>query len=475
MKKTRKIFKDPLSQKDQYMLLPLSVNDFITEDSEARIIDEIINSMDHSELIGKYTGGGASAYNPIMLLKILIYAGCNGIRSSRVIEKLLHKDLEYMYLSEMSKPNFRTISDFRKDNLEALENVFRETVKMSMKMGIVLLKHVSVDGTRLEANVSKDNSFNKERLEKALERAENRISEIMAEWDEADKEEDKLYGDSNGRDIKESLKKAEARKKKLEEIKAEMEKEGINTIGWTDKDSRLMKTKGGVRAGYNLQAVVDSESQIIIANEVSQESADNGLLPDMLEEAKKNTGEKPEIVTADGGYYSPESLKYADKENVDLYIPNKRGQEEQKNKFKYDESKDVYICPAGNELTYYKTRKRGDYTCRLYRLKCGSCPLSTTCEHANKSRKVEKWVRLDGQLQDAMAKKVSSPEGKKIYKQRMSIIEPVFGNIKHNKGFNKLRLRGLDGVDIEWNLGCIWHNIGKILRYWAERKVLLGI
>ena len=84
-------------------------------------------------------------------------------------------------------------------------------------------------------------------------------------------------------------------------------------------------------------------------------------------------------------------------------------------------------------------------------------------------------MRLDGQLQDAMAKKVSSPEGKKIYKQRMSIIEPVFGNIKHNKGFNKLRLRGLDGVDIEWNLGCIWHNIGKILRYWAERKVLLGI
>lgn len=475
MKNTRKIFKDPLSPKDQFMLLPPSVNEFIKEDSEARIVGEIINSMDHSKLIGKYTGGGAPAYNPIMLLRVLIYAGCKGIRSSRIIEQLLNKDLEYMFLSEMSKPNFRTISDFRKDNLEALENVFKETVKMSMKMGITLLKHVSVDGTRMEANVSRDNSFSKERLEKALERAESKISEIMAEWEAVDKEEDKQYGDSNGRDIKESLRKAEARKKKLDEIKAEMEKEGLNTIGWTDKDSRLMKTKNGVRAGYNLQAVVDSESQIIIANKVSQESADNGLLPDMLEEAKKNTGEKPEIATADGGYYSPESFRYADKENIDLYIPNKRGQEEQKNRFKYDEAKDVYICPAGNDLTYYTTRKRGEYTCRLYRLKCGNCPSSTTCEHANKSRKVEKWVRLDGQLQDAMAKKVGSPEGKKIYQRRMSIIEPVFGNIKHNKGFTKLSLRGLDGVDIEWNLGSIGHNLGKLWRYWVERKVLLGI
>lgn len=475
MVKARKIFKDPVSSKDQLMLLPLSVKDFVPEDSEVRVFNEIIESMDHSQLLAKYNGGGAPAYNPIMLIKVIIYAGCKGIRSSRKIAELLGKDLEYMFLSEMARPNFRTISDFRKANLDTIERIYKETIRISMRMGLVLLEHVSIDGTRMEANVSKENSFTKERVKEAMKRAEERIRRILAEAEEVDREEDAKYGDREGNKIDESLRKAEAGKKKLQEIRATMEEEGLNTVGWTDKDSRVMKTARGKRAGYNMQAAVDSHSQIIVGGDVSQESADNSLMPGMVEEVKENTGVKPAIVTADGGYYSPKALKYVEKEKIDAYIPEQhKAKEEWRKDFEYDETRDVFRCPGGHELTYSTAREHGEYTYRVYKLRCKGCPLVEGCAHTNKSRKIEIWVRMNGELQDKMSAKVRSREGRGIYGKRMAIIEPVIGNIKHNQGLWKLSLRGLTGAKIEFYLGCIGHNIRKICRYWAERKVLQG-
>lgn len=475
MVRARKIFKDPVSPKGQIMLLPLSVEEFVTEESEVRVFNEIIDVMDHSNLLSKYSGGGAPAYNPIMLAKVIIYAGCKGIRSSRKIAGLLCKDLEYMYLSEMSRPNFRTISDFRKANLEAIERIYKETVKISMRMGLVLLEHISIDGTKMEANVSKENSFTEERIEEAMKRAEERIKRILLEAEEIDKEEDAKYGDKEGNRIEESLRKAEARKKKLQEVKGKLEEDGSRTIGWTDKESRIMKTAKGIRAGYNMQAAVDSDSQIIVGVDVSQESADNSLMPGMVEKVKESTGFKPGKATLDGGYYSPEALKYAKEENIDAYIPDHKAREKWRAKFEYDETRDVFRCPCGHELTHSATRDHGEYTYRVYRRSCKSCPLAGECAHTNKSRKIEIWVRTNGELQDEMAAKMRSREGREIYDQRMKIIEPVFGNIKHNKGFWKLSLRGLVGAKIEFYLGCIGHNIGKIGLHWAERRVLLGV
>ncbi len=221
-----------------------------------------------------------------------------------------------MFISQMSHPGFRTISRFRKENLDTIKGAFQETVRFGMTMGLILLEHVSVDGTKVEANVSGKETYKKDRLEKALEELDKRIPEILEEAERADRKEDALYGDARGDELSDELKDAVVRKKRLEEA-------GRDSIGATDTQSRLMKTRSGNRPGYNGQAVVDREHQIIVAANVVQDESDNHQLEPMIEEMKRTTGAKPGVVTVDGGYYSPESLEYTAKEELDAYIPRR--------------------------------------------------------------------------------------------------------------------------------------------------------
>ena len=304
-----KQFRDPVAPKSQMYLLPPCVEDYVPKNARARVLSEIIDEFDLSVLYGKYKGGGAPAYEPRMMLKLMVFAYSIGMRSSRKIDAALGQDLRFMFLSQMSHPDFRTISRFRKENLDTIKGAFEETVRLGMNMGMILLEHVSVDGTKVEANVSGKETYKRDRLEKALEELEKRIPEILEEAERADREEDALYGDARGDELAEELKDAVVRKKRLEEAKKVMQETGRDSIGATDTQSRLMKTRSGNRPCYNGQAVVDREHQMIVAAEVVQDESDNHQLAPMLEETKEVTGAKPGIVTVDGGYYSPESLE----------------------------------------------------------------------------------------------------------------------------------------------------------------------
>ena len=206
-----------------------------------------------------------------------------------------------MFISQMSHPGFRTISRFRKENLDTIKGAFQETVRFGMTMGLILLEHVSVDGTKVEANVSGKETYKKDRLEKALEELDKRIPEILEEAERADRKEDALYGDARGDELSDELKDAVVRKKRLEEAKKTMEEAGRDSIGATDTQSRLMKTRSGNRPCYNGQAVVDREHQMIVAADVVQDESDNHQLEPMIEEMKRTTGAKPGVVTVDGG------------------------------------------------------------------------------------------------------------------------------------------------------------------------------
>ncbi|MBN2189627.1 MAG: IS1182 family transposase [Candidatus Aureabacteria bacterium] len=465
--------------KSQTLLLPNSIDDMVPEDYPVRTLDEIVEQMDHSELLRKYKGGGAPAYHPVMMLKILIYAYSIGVRSSRKINELTTYDTRFMYLAGMEKPDFRTICRFRRNNADTVNRVFEETVKIGYTMGLVLLDHVSVDGTKIEANVSGKETYSMKRADESLEKIKNRIATILEEAERADREEDARYGDRMGNEVPEDLKKASARKKRLEEIKKKMEETGRQTLCATDPDSRVMKTKSGNRAAYNAQAAVDGKNQFIVAADVTQSENDCGELVPMIERVEKNTGAMPKTVTADSGYHSQENLQYASDKGLNAYVPEKNNRIE----FRYDADKDEYVCPAGKALKYRcNNRNRHGKLYRVYRCAdCAGCEFAKSCQGIGRGKKPRNHRDLsilegtDMTLREEMQMKVKSKKGKLIYALRKIIVEPVFGDIKFNMNLAKFLLRGLEGVRIEFLLGCIAHNLKKMMAFWMGWKKKLAI
>lgn len=463
-----KIFRDTNSSHGQVFLLPPSVNEFVGEDDPARALGEIIDALDTGPLTIKRQGGGAPAYNPVMMTKVMVFSYSEGIRSSRKIAKALSHDMRLMYLSEMSKPDFRTIARFRRENEQEILDVFVQVVRLAQEMGLVFLDHVSCDGTKIEANVSGKETYSKDRLEEVLLGIKKRIAEVLAEAEEADLCEDAQYGDSSGNEIEGEMRELSKRQARLEELKEKLAESGRKSIAATDLDSRVMKTKSGNRPGYNMQAVVDREHQIIVAADVSQGQSDNRQLSGMLEHVKETTGMKPSRTSADGGYWSRSSLEYIRDEDLDAYIPDNKAGDDSREGFEYDQKRDEYTCPAGSVLKFYMEREKSGREYRVYRCyQCSRCPQAESC-HGKSSRYKELWQRTNCPLETAMSEKMKAEESKDVYRWRMQIVEPVFANIKVNMDFLRLLLRGLEGAKIEFYLACIAHNIGKIRPFWGE-------
>jgi transposase len=448
------------------------VEDFVASDDPVRVLEQVVDSMSHDELVGKYSGGGAPAYDPVMMIKVIVFGYCEGVRSSRKLDAALGRDLRFMFIAQMSRPDFRTIARFRRDNVDALRKAFEQTVRLSQQMGLVVLDHVCVDGTKLEANVSGKHTYKKERLNKALVDVDKRIEEILEEAERVDAEEDRLYGNARGDELPKELADANRRKELLEKAKRHLEATGRETVCATDLESRVMKTRSGNRPAYNAQAVVDRHCQIIVAADVSQEESDNHQLPAMIQQTQELTGAKPGIVTIDGGYFSNETLVYADETELNIYVPDNQAQNS-KAGFAWDAENDKFICPCGHSLKYSRTRDRRGRVYRVYRHSCSGCEKRSCC-CGPKSRVKELWLRVNGELEEKMRAKMGTDEAKAIYRLRKQIVEPVFGDIKENKKMRRLLLRGVIGATIEFMLGCISHNMGKIIKFGPNSALQLA-
>ncbi len=443
-----KIFKEPFIPEDQLLLLPPNVADFVAEDAKVRILSELADELDLSPLRSAFKGGGAPAYDPVMLFKVLIYGLSVGIRSSRQLALALTFDMRFMYLARLSRPDFRTICRFRRSHEEVIAKLFIETVLLAKRMGLVLMEHASVDGTKLHADASRRSYRKADKLEEDLSKIELRIKELLGEMEETDKAEDLEHGDGPGDGIPDELRNLGERKKRLEQAKVDMASQGTDAIVMTDPDSRMMKTTEGLGPSYNAQAVVDSGIQIIVAAAVTQDQADAAQLRPMLEQVKSTMDELPEQVTADGGYWSKDSLEYAEKEEPDVYIAPAGNKKDNLAGWEYDKERDVLISPDGEEYVFSTTRLWRGHTYRGYRYR---------------KTKHLKWMNNDAAQINRMREKVASPAGKAIYSRRKVIVEPVFGHIKGPYGLRKLLLSGLSGAKIEYLLACITHNLGKMV------------
>ena len=330
---------------DQQLLLPAALQEWLPEDHLAYFISDVVDQLDLSAITARYEGErrGGPPYHPRMMVKVLLYGYCNGVASSRRIARRLHEDIAFRVLAANNTPDFRTISDFRKDHLEALGELFLQVLELCQQAGLVKLGHVALDGTKVRANASRHKAMSYGRMKEREERLQAEVDELLRKAQEVDEEEDRRYGkDKRGDELPEELAFRESRLRKIREAKAALEaearaeaeqaeSEGRNHPGvpddkaqrnFTDPDSRIMPGPGGrdFQQSYNCQEVVDNAHQVIVAARATNQPSDKSQAVSMIEETVSNTGAVPKEVSADAGYYSAKAVEELYALGVDPFI-----------------------------------------------------------------------------------------------------------------------------------------------------------
>lgn len=484
----------------QSILLPPALADCLPSDHLCFVINDIVDNLDMSAILKTYSINGSPAYDPRMMVKALFYGHTQGVRSSRKIENRLNEDIVYRFLAANQQPDHGTISLFRKNHLLVLKEIFSQIVVLADGLNMTDSSDISVDGTKLKANASRNNLFDQESIDKQRKK----IDDYFAEADRIDEEEDKLFGKSVGYnivsgDLADPAKRKKAIEKMKEKLKKKREKLKIaeknikdkqdkvdtkeekglkknSTSNTTDSDANLMKMKDkSYKMAYNAQFT--SSNQVILAYGLNSEPTDVASLPGMIEETEKNTGRKVKTVRADAGYFSQSNIEYCEDNQVDAYIPDemKSVEERQARKneipkydrrnFQYDRDRDKFICPEGKTLKLDGKRK-GSATIYIG-TECESCPHKSLCTKG-KNRHIQINFKAK-EITDKMRAKLNTEDGKRKYLERMSDIEPVIGNIKHNQNFNYFLCRGKPTTLIELGLASTAHNLVKIF-HWLKKN-----
>ena len=449
----------------QQLLLPLNLEEFVPKNHISRVLNDIIDAVDISEIESTYSEEGCPAYHPRLLLKILLYGYLINIRSSRKIEQMTQTDTAFMYLAAMQKPDFHTICRFRSTHLNSVKEIFSQVVTFCKELGMIS-SSISIDGTKVKANASP-------RQSKSLKSLDKEIDKILRESIETDKHEDEIYGDSTPYQMSKDLSNKTKRLEKIAAAKKKLEEKNLKKVNITDNDAKIMKHKdGSKKPSYNCQAAVDENEQVIVASNVVDEENDLHQVEPMIENVKETLGYKPTIVLTDAGYFSYDNVQFLLDEGIDAYIPDnfykveKRGKTKKfrKSLFTYDENKDCYYCPAAFEMPFTKIQKRNDkpdlryYVCNY----CSLCVLKNACTDSKK-RTISRDPREH--LMENMRAKLNTEEGTERYQKRMSTIEPVFGQMKEDRGFRGFLLRGKKKANVEFVMMCTLHNIKKIANF----------
>ena len=418
---------------DQSFLMPSSMREWLPSDHLAYFISDVVDHLDLSPIMRRYEEEkGYPPYHPAMMVKVLLYAYCIGVPSSRKIEKRLEEDIAFKVLAANNTPDFRTISDFRKEHLKALGGLFLQVLKLCSRAGLVKLGHVALDGTKIKANASKHKAMSYKRMKEEETRLQAEVQSLLQQAAAVDDAEDHTYGKNRrGDELPQELAFRESRLKKIREARAALEAEALLEAeqlqaqaekvtgvpedkaqrNFTDPESRIMPVSGGKQfeQAYNAQAAVDSAHQIIVAAEVTDQPSDRGQATPMMELVKENMGALPREMSADAGYFSSDEVTKLTTAGIEVYIPPGKMQHR-------------YRMPA-----------------------------------APRGR-----IPNDLSITDRMRRKLMTKRGKERYGLRKELPEPVFGQIKQVRGFRQFLLRGKEKVRCEWHIVCAGHNLLKL-------------
>jgi transposase len=448
---------------NQALLFPPSLHDWLPDGHLAHFLVDVVWALDLDSIYVSYAekdGRGQAAYAPEMMVRLLLYGYATGVYSSRKIQQRTFEDVAFRYLSGDQHPDHATIAEFRKRHLDALSGLFTQALLLCAEAGLVKLGHVSIDGTKIKANASKHKAMSYKRMNETESRLKREIDALLCAAEKIDAEEDARYGkDRRGDELPEQLQRRESRLQKIREAKQALEDEARQQAeqqraeveqklaeraeqeqrtgkkkrgrkpeppdpdkakpddsaqrNFVDAESRIMPdggNKGSFVQGYNAQIAVDAASQVIVAAEVTQEANDKQQLLPMIAQIAKNLDRKPEKVSADTGYFSETNVTGEQAKDVDLYVATGR-------------------------------QKHGDA------VKASSDPPGP-----------------DASPKEAMRHKLQTEAGRAVYKMRKAIVEPVFGQIKEQRGFRRFSLRGHQNVRREWRLVCAASNLLKLFR-----------
>jgi len=437
---------------DQLLLLPEDMREWLPEDHLAHFVRDVVAVLDLKEIFARYNGakGGHPPYHPTMMIGLLIYGYCVGIRSSRRIEKACWEQVPFRVLAAGQNPDHDTIAEFRRRHIASLPKIFLQALNICKEAGLVKLGHVALDGTKMQANASKHKSMSYGRMIKKEKELEDAIAQLLNEAEELDKSEDQRLGKGRRGDelpeelrfkqnrllkikaakaaleaeAKEAVKKSEREQKKDDEGKAPKQGGGGSSKptgkpadkaqrNFTDPESRIMiagATKSFEQC-YNCQTAVDETAQVIVATYVTQEANDKQQIKPLFEALRKNLGRgmKPKKISADAGYWSEDNANFFEAKKVDGYIATGRMKRTEK----------LAPPPRGR-------------------------------------------IPDDATAKQRMARKLRTLEGQAVYKMRKAIVEPVFGQIKFARNTRQFLLRGLEKVSGEWALICAGHNFLKL-------------
>ena len=446
-----------------------------------RAISEIVERLDLDRCNRKHRHtAGEPAYDARLMTKVLVYAYARGITSSREMARQCEENLAFLYLTRGQHPDFRTIALFRRKKRHLLRWVFKKTVQLARQMGMARLGLVALDSVKLAANANAGKKMTGEELTEEIKK----LDEYLRKVDASDRQEDAQYGSGRrGDELPQQIRGAQERKEQLEraleilqERQAAAKREPPKNVSTVDPEAPWVKKSGRFIRGYNGQVAADSEHQVIVGVKATAEPADNEQLNPMLEEIEKTTGQAPEQVVADAGYYTDDAVLQAAGSSTDCLVPDsetaaqlnhpKRSEEGfpySSSRFSYDEIRDEFTCPQGKRLPFFKNHNRRGPT-KIYRCSdCPDCPVRTQCTK-NKSGNRMIQVRPDHAQVRKIRERFKIEEVKAIYRKRKAIIEPIFGRWQHNWGVRRLRLKGLMGFSIELHLLAIGHNLTKLCR-----------
>ena len=465
--------------RSQTLLFPERLEDYIAPENPVRFLDAFVAKLDLRSLKfakANCANTGRPPYDPAALLKLYLYGYLHRVRSSRTLEAECHRNVEVIWLLGKLTPDFKTIADFRKDNLSPLKAVARQFTLFCRKLDLFGGELLAIDGSKFAAVNARSQNFNADKLKDLIARSDARLAEYLQALDTADTAEP-ASATLTKTELTAKIAALQDRQDWHKELLAELDDEQ-KQISVTDPDTRKMPTAHGSVVGYNAQLAVDAKHKLIAADDVTNDVNDLHQLADVALDAKANLEIQQAEILADTGYYNTSQVGRCLDHGLTPFIPKSDTSANTarglygKSQFKYDTVSDVYVCPAGTRLNYRFTTWEQDRETKYYRAStCNHCPLKTRCTRNKDNRTITR--EANEHLMEAMAQRMKQHPEK--FKVRKTLAEHPFGTIKRWFGYTHFLLKGLPKVRCEWSLTTLAYNLKRVLNLVSFEKLMAAV
>jgi transposase len=467
--------------RQQLTLLPASLDEYVTDENQVRVIDAFVDNQDLRALGFQYSEPeetGRPPYNPADISKLYLYGYLNRNRSSRRLEVETHRNIEVMWLMKMLRPDFKTIADFRKNNKNAIKKMCREFTLFCRKQGLFGLELFGIDGSKFTAVNHTSKAYTKNSLRTLIKKIDDRIDEYLQTLDQGDDDEKEIPKVTD-EDIQRHIKGLKERRQTYQSYQQRMEQTGESQVVVTDPDSRLMKDgHKGNDVCYNVQFAIDNKNKLIAEYEVTNDKNDEQQLANNCKKIQDSFELKEFAVVADAGYFEKDAIKHCTEWNINCYVPepnkshNKHKGMYTNRDFCYDSQSDTYICPTGQTLKKTGNCIRHDRKESIYKTRaCKTCPSKAKCTTSKEGRYLYRWEheKIIEQMRDRLS------ENKEYIAKRRDMCEHPFGTIKHAFGYRNFLCKGTEMVNTEMSFTVLAYNMKRAINILGVKRILAAL